>query len=231
MPARPLRPAVPFQALRLLLVACLLAVMPHGPVAHAAAADEADALKQGFADMARGDWASALSDAGPAGSIGRDLIEWHRLRAGQGDFGDYLAFLSRRPNWPGLPYLMKRGEETIDDTVPAAAIHRYFMIEPPQTGAGVVAAVRADLRLGLRGDAEATAVLAWRSMSLTQEPGAGPAAAVPETAGAAPGRPAGHAAVERHDGRGSAPDPAGARRLAEAGAGAHRPARGVAGRR
>ena len=57
-----------------------------------------------------GDWVAAAQSAADQGEIARDLIEWQRLRAGQGTFADYRAFLDRRADWPGLPLLRAQGE-------------------------------------------------------------------------------------------------------------------------
>ena len=58
--------------------------------------------------------------AQPAGQVAVDLIQWDRLRAGRGQFAEATAFLKRRPDWPGLPYLRQRSEATIE---PDAAPH------------------------------------------------------------------------------------------------------------
>ena len=114
-----------------------------------------------------GDYATAERITGAAGSVARDIVEWQRLRAGQGSFDDYRGFVARRPDWPGLPYLMRKGEAKIDDATPAADITAWFAIEPPQTGSAIVKAIRAYLSQGADGDAEALAVLAWRGESLS----------------------------------------------------------------
>ncbi|MGB0799138.1 MAG: hypothetical protein ACPGRD_07455, partial [Planktomarina sp.] len=54
------------------------------------------ALKAAFVAKDRGDWGGALALAQPAGFVAIDLIEWHRLRASQGEFQDTLNFLRRR---------------------------------------------------------------------------------------------------------------------------------------
>ncbi|MCR8724849.1 lytic transglycosylase domain-containing protein [Frigidibacter sp. ROC022] len=130
-----------------------------------ARADTPEQLAEAMQLMRQGDYDEALETAGPEGSVARDIIEWHRLRAGKGSFADYRDFLARRGDWPGLPYLMRFGEKTTEGADPAAVV-AYYELEPPQTGKGVIAAIRAYQALGQTGDAEALAVLAWRSMSL-----------------------------------------------------------------
>lgn len=130
-------------------------------------ADDAADLSRAMGFLKAGDYTSALTAAGPEGSLTRDIVEWHRLRDGKGSFADYCAFLSRRPDWPGLPYLAKVGERSIDAGADPAAVVAYFEASPPQTGAGIRAAITAHLARGEEGDAEALAVLAWRSMALS----------------------------------------------------------------
>ncbi|MGZ5890248.1 MAG: hypothetical protein ACXWJS_06605, partial [Hyphomicrobium sp.] len=45
--------------------------------------------------------------------IGRKLIAWYRLRQGQGEARDYLAFLDANPDWPSRDYLRQRMEEAL----------------------------------------------------------------------------------------------------------------------
>jgi soluble lytic murein transglycosylase len=138
-------------------------------LARIARADDAADLSRAMVFLREGDYANALPTAGKEGGLARDIVEWHRLRDGKGAFADYRAFLSRRPDWPGLPYLMKAGEGVIDAEADPAAVVAYFDLEQPQTPAGIRAAIAAYLKRGAQGDAEALAVLAWRSMALSVE--------------------------------------------------------------
>ena len=72
-----------------------------------------NALSEAFRAKAGGDWGTALGLASTAGPAAFDVIEWQRLRASQGTLEDTLSFISRRPDWPGLPLLRKRSEKTI----------------------------------------------------------------------------------------------------------------------
>ena len=69
---------------------------------------------------AKEDWDGALAVA-PSG-VGRDVIEWQRLRAGEGRLGEYEDFLQRRPDWPGLPLLREKGEEAVETCSTCEAI-------------------------------------------------------------------------------------------------------------
>ena len=67
-----------------------------------AAADDSAALRDAFRFAEVGDWAGAQAAVASAGEIARDVVEWRRLRAGEGDLGEYEAFRVRRKDWPGL---------------------------------------------------------------------------------------------------------------------------------
>ena len=45
--------------------------------------------------MTRRWWSAARATAARSGELGRDVIEWHRLRAGRGTFPETLAFLEQ----------------------------------------------------------------------------------------------------------------------------------------
>ncbi len=130
-----------------------------------ASADSADDLRRAMIEMRQGDYESALRTAGREGSIGRDVIEWHRLRAGRGTGGEVIAFLSRRPDWPGLDWLRRKSEGAIAATGQAEVL-RFFTQSPPQSPEGVLAFANALIDTDARGDGEAALVLAWRTMPM-----------------------------------------------------------------
>lgn len=116
---------------------------------------------------ANGDWAAALAVA-PSG-VGRDLVEWQRLRAGDGLLTEYEAFLKRRPDWPGLPLLREKGEAAVARSTTPDRVIAYFGKRAPQTGKGAVALVAA-LRAAGRGDeAEDAAMRAWSEVPFAAE--------------------------------------------------------------
>lgn len=130
-----------------------------------ASADSADDLRRAMIEMRQGDYESALRTAGREGSIGRDVIEWHRLRAGRGTGGEVIAFLGRRPDWPGLDWLRRKSEGAIAATGQAEVL-RFFTQSPPQSPEGVLAFANALIDTDARGDGEAALVLAWRTMPM-----------------------------------------------------------------
>jgi soluble lytic murein transglycosylase len=134
-----------------------------------AKADEASDLAAGLTLLRAGQGEAALAAAGATGSVARDLVLWHLLREGKGDFAAYTDFVARRADWPGLPLLMKKGEAAIPVGHDPAAVLAWFAREAPQTGTGTLRAIEAHMARGEVADAEALAVLAWRDLEL--EPG------------------------------------------------------------
>ena len=64
---------------------------------------EERALERAFLEMQARNWEEALRLAQSDGAVARDIIEWPRLRAGQGTAQEALTFLERNGDWPGLP--------------------------------------------------------------------------------------------------------------------------------
>ena len=129
---------------------------------------EVSPLERAMARMREGDWGSALRIAGPNGSVGRDIIEWHRLRAGRGEFDEVRDFLSRRPDWPGLDYLRKRSEGKVPYRRRAEEVIAHFAEVPPQTGAGMIVLAAAQEEVGNAEAARRLAIEAWTGFGLTQ---------------------------------------------------------------
>lgn len=132
-----------------------------------AQADQIQAMQTALGLANGKDWDGALAVA-PAG-VGRDVIEWLRLRDGQGYLGDYEAFLKRRADWPGLPYLKEKGEEAVARSTTPDRVVAYFGKDAPETGLGAVASVRALKAMGRVADAENVAMKAWADLSFTPE--------------------------------------------------------------
>lgn len=110
-----------------------------------------------------GDYARAAEAARPGGEVVRDLVDWHRLRDGQGTLGDVRSFLTRRPDWPGLPQLRERGERHLREATDPAVVIGYFGSDDPRTATGLRALNEAMRAANRRGDAEQLAIRAWAS--------------------------------------------------------------------
>jgi soluble lytic murein transglycosylase len=146
--------------LRAALFAALFATSP-------ALADTTQAMRTALQLSAGRDWDGALAVA-PSGA-GRDVIEWQRLRAGEGRLGDYEAFLAKNPDWPGLTLLREKGEEAVARSDDPARVIQWFKAGPPRTGAGAVAYVKALLAEGRVAEAETEAMRAWASLAFSDE--------------------------------------------------------------
>ncbi|MEK6215937.1 MAG: lytic transglycosylase domain-containing protein, partial [Boseongicola sp.] len=122
---------------------------------------EVAAFDRALVAMRDGSWPAALRTAEGIGPTARDVVEWHRLRAGQGDFDSVQRFLQRRGDWPGLELLRRRSERALPFGARADDVIAYFETQSPQTGAGSVALISAYRASDMGSDAEAEAVRAW----------------------------------------------------------------------
>ena len=60
-------------------------------------------LSRALFSMRQGDYSTALAAAGKAGPVARDIIEWHRLRAGGGRFDEVSIFSNGGRTGRALP--------------------------------------------------------------------------------------------------------------------------------
>ena len=132
-------------------------------------AKEISALRdaQGLANQQ--DWAEASSRAQGAGAVGADVIEWQRLRAGEGLLGEYEAFLARRPDWPGLPYLKAAGEVAVARSTDPDRVLQYFGGEAPAKATGVLALTAALEAKGRHAEAVEAATIGWTKLKFTAD--------------------------------------------------------------
>ena len=121
--------------------------------------------------MSSGDWTGALAAAEGVSPVARDIIEWHRLRSGQGDFDATTRFLARNPDWPGLKLLRRRSEKAVPYNARSQDVIAFFESQPPQTGSGSRALAEAYRVSGRTNAAQTQAVMAWitQTMSASEE--------------------------------------------------------------
>lgn len=131
-------------------------------------ADTPEPLARAMVAIDAGDWALAETEARTSGPLAFDIMEWHRLRAGQGAFADYADFAARREDWPGMDLLRRKGEAKLADA-PASQVLAYFADAAPMTGTGVLALVAAHQAMGDGEHAAAAAAAAWRSLTLNAQ--------------------------------------------------------------
>lgn len=110
-------------------------------------------------------WQAATAAAGRRDALARDLVEWHRLRAGEGSASQVLDFLSRRSDWPGLSLLRRRSEAQIA-RAGRRTVLQFFAEHPPQTGRGALAYGQALIASGQKTAGEAVIVEAWKTMAM-----------------------------------------------------------------
>jgi len=144
------------------LSVCLSLLLPA-----VAVAQDTPTLVPVMAAVRGDDWALARALALPKGPVMRDIVEWRYLRAGEGTFSEYRDFLARNPDWPGLDKVRARGEAAIPASADPQWVLDYFHDDQPTTGIGSLHLTQAYAALGMTGDAEAQAVLTWRTLPLS----------------------------------------------------------------
>ncbi len=137
-----------------ILAAVLMLAIP-------ARADEASALREALALASGKDWTAAARAAEGAGPVGPDIVEWLRLRAGDGLLEEYESFLQRRADWPGMPFLRQKGEAAVARSTTPSRVIAYFGNGKPATAQGAIALTAALNATGRQGDAGAVAARAW----------------------------------------------------------------------
>lgn len=135
--------------------------------ASAQSLEDANRMARAMDSVRAGDWSSALRTAEVVGPVARDIIEWHRLRAGQGDFDATVQFLQRRSDWPGLQLLRRRSERSVPVGARANEVISFFQSQPPQSGPGAVSYIAALRKDGQTERAESEAESAWLTQILS----------------------------------------------------------------
>lgn len=130
-------------------------------------AEDPAALARALAAVGAQDWAGAADAARGSGPLAFDIVEWQRLRAGQGSLADYADFATRRADWPGMALLRKKGEAALQGARPDEVV-AYFAGVAPQTGTGALALAAAHQARGEGAKTAAVVAAAWRGLSLTE---------------------------------------------------------------
>ncbi|MDT1060508.1 lytic transglycosylase domain-containing protein [Paracoccus sp. CPCC 101403] len=147
-----------------ILVWSLAVLLAAGPIP--AVAEDAKAIARALAASGARDWTTAATEAARSGPMGTALIQWQRLRAGQGSWPEYLAFARAHRDWPGMALLYRRGDALLRPDLPPAEIVEWFGDRQPDTLAGAKALITA---LKATDQTAATAELArfWGSQPLS----------------------------------------------------------------
>jgi len=104
-----------------------------------ATAFEPQRLTAAMDEVRKRDYTAALAQAERAGdSVVVDIVNWHRLRAGQGSWSEFAQFLSRNADWPGLPLMRRRAEAKMPADLSRTDALAFFAQGLPQTGRGAL---------------------------------------------------------------------------------------------
>ncbi|MEQ9261133.1 MAG: lytic transglycosylase domain-containing protein [Roseovarius sp.] len=113
-----------------------------------------------------GRWENAARIALRDGPGASAIVEWLRLREGLGTPEEVMDFIATHPGWPDLGDLRRRNEEVMAEA-PADMLLAFYAEDRPRTGTGALSYARALIEAGQQGEAEASLVLAWRTMDLS----------------------------------------------------------------
>ena len=144
---------------------CLLSALaaPTAP-----AGGHAGGLAAALALSRDGAFAAAELRAARSGNLAVDIIAWTNLRDGHGEFADYLDFITRNRDWPGLLQLRRMGEPKISPRTPADDVLAFFGHRHAQSPHGALYLARACQARDRPDDARHELVLAWRTLSFSR---------------------------------------------------------------
>ncbi|RMC37537.1 lytic transglycosylase domain-containing protein [Paracoccus alkanivorans] len=108
--------------MRDMLAVALLITMPLS----APRAEDAGAMALALAAADVRDWVTARDAAAASGPMAEALVGWQALRAGYGEFGNYLEFIRKNPDWPGLDLIRGKGDAKLSTDLPAEDIRDWF---------------------------------------------------------------------------------------------------------
>ncbi len=126
---------------------------------------EGKALSDALLAVGIGDFASADAMIAQIDNpVAQTLINWARLRAGDGEWQQYLQFLTDNPDWPGLKRLRKQAEKVIPET--PHIVNAFFSQTQPQTAHGFLRLIAAQDDPVI---AQQLTIKAWLSLALSEE--------------------------------------------------------------
>ena len=125
------------------------------------------ALRLALNESGRRNWDRAAELAAGATATGADIIEWQRLRAGEGTLTEIEAFLARRADWPGLALLREKAETAVARSTSPARVLAFFGDRLPATTGGSLAVIAALTASGRAAEAEAEARRAFTTLPMT----------------------------------------------------------------
>ena len=106
--------------------------------------NEASKISKALIYADAGLWDKAFDSIGKnAEEPFQNLIEWLKLRSGDGSVKSYISFIDSNPHWPGMQLLRKKAEQKIytDRSKKGVKVHqdilKVFWDNKPQTGEGL----------------------------------------------------------------------------------------------
>jgi soluble lytic murein transglycosylase len=146
--------------------------LSYAPAAPATAAD-IDAVKDAIALARKGKTGAADErKAQIRDAAAQKLVEWAILRADDTSvtFARYAAFLTANPNWPSVGMLRRRAEGQLwQERRDPATVFAFLSRQGPLSTRGKLAAARALLAQGDRGEAQEYVRSAWRGDAMSAE--------------------------------------------------------------
>ena len=137
-----------------------------GGMTQAQSQKDINALVSAMEQVRAEDWENLILPRDP---LARAIVDWHRLRASQGELPEYVQFLEKYPDWPGLPQLRVRGEPSITAETPPGDVIAYFAKRGPRTANGALRLGAALIRAGEKQKGEAEIIRGWTSYSMSEE--------------------------------------------------------------
>ena len=114
--------------------------------------------------------AAAAQYAAPSNTINQSIVDWRRLRQGNGySFADYARFLIYNPGWPGESSMRAAAERAMRPGEHAGTVLSFFAVQKPQTGNGWAQWAQALLASGRPVEGLAAAREAWAAGDLGPE--------------------------------------------------------------
>jgi peptidoglycan lytic transglycosylase len=139
----------------------IVALAVAAPLAPSQASDGTE-MAAAMEAAAKRDWGVALGHARRISSPAAEtMVDWHRLRAGDGRWEEYTRFIDRHSDWPGMELLRRKGEDIMPPALPPNDVIAYFAVQKPQTPHGLYRYASALLQAGRKQEAETLLVNAW----------------------------------------------------------------------
>ena len=118
--------------------------------------------------MSGDSWQTAVTIASDVDPVTMAVVDWLRLREGEGTFDDYRLFQRRHPDWPGMSQIRIAAERIIEEDHDPAQVIAWFEDEAPSSGEGAVRLAEALITTGRVEDARAALREAWINLRLTE---------------------------------------------------------------